>query len=417
MRSIIQSMSLFTILMWADLAAGQNTFPATGNAGIGTASPQGPLHILSPGPPPRALPPPQNGLLLGVDRIDGFKWIQSYGGPLVFNPVGNNVGLGNLDPTHRLDVAGEVRVRANPLTNLLIGGQGSDDVHLDLIKNTSITPAARLEFDGFTDAARHEGEIAFYTRSSADPGPQERMRIRSNGQITMGSVQASSVEAGGLSASGNSVSLTNPAFNILLTLERRAACLRNERGGITLADCLSAAEYAPTIDEGAGRPDTGDLVRLVRHGVNPASDPRAPFVLARSARSCDRDLIGVMASPEAGASGVKIDESYRPLAMYGYFPTKVTVENGPIQRGDPITSSSRPGHGMRATDACRIVGYALEDAERDGVIQVLASLGEYPGASVTALETRLRNLEARLAAMEHHAQRISPLGQDDGNRN
>src|SRR5262245_52965959 len=236
MRSIIQSTLLLTILMWADLAVGQNTFPATDNSGIGTARTQGPLHILSPALPPLGLPSAQNGLLLGVQRTDGFKWIQSYGGPLVFNPVGNNVGLGILDPTHLLDVAGDVRVRANPSTNLLIGG-ALDDVHLDLIKNMSTTPAARLEFDGFTDAARHEGEIAFYTRSSADPGLAERMRIRSDGQIIMGSVQATSVKAGGLSASGNSVTLLNPSFEILLTLERRAACLRNERGGITLADC------------------------------------------------------------------------------------------------------------------------------------------------------------------------------------
>src|SRR5262249_23975856 len=46
-------------------------------------------------------PAAQNGRLLGVDRIDGFKWIQSYGGPLVFNPLEHNVGLGKPDPTHR----------------------------------------------------------------------------------------------------------------------------------------------------------------------------------------------------------------------------------------------------------------------------------------------------------------------------
>jgi hypothetical protein len=68
------------------MAQAQNTFPNTGNVGIGTTSPRGALHILKPGIPPSGLPGPESGLLLGTSDIWGFKWLQSYGGILSLNP-------------------------------------------------------------------------------------------------------------------------------------------------------------------------------------------------------------------------------------------------------------------------------------------------------------------------------------------
>jgi hypothetical protein len=146
-------------------------------------------------------------------------------------------------------------------------------------------------------------------------------------------------------------------------------------------------------------------VSLVPNRGNPSGDPHAPFLLARSEQPCDPRLLGVVSAPESGASGGKITESYLPLAVYGYFPVRVTVENGPIRRGDPITSSSLPGYGMRSTGACRIVGYALEDAERAGEIQMFARLGDHPGEGVATLEARVRMLEARLFALERRSAR------------
>lgn len=377
-------------LVSASLATAQNnTFPATGDAGIGTTQPRGPLHILRAGAPPGGLPASQNGLLLGIESTTGFKWVQSYGGALTLNPTGNDVGIGRTAPTHRLDIGGAARFRTNPSTNLLVRGD-ADDAFVDLVKETSTTPAARLEFEGFTDASRHEGEIVFFTRGTADNNVMERMRIGSDGVLTLGG-------GGQLVVRRAEVSILSPRFRQLRLLSRKPACI-NELGNtdFNVADCLSTAEYAPTVDGGAGTPDIGDLVSLVADATNSAADPHAPFVVAKSTRPCDPHLLGIISDPATGASGRKMAESYLPLAIYGYFPVKVTVENGAIRRGDPITSSSQPGHGMKATAACRIVGYALEDAGASGVIQVLASLGDYPGAGVKALEARLQALEARL---------------------
>jgi hypothetical protein len=68
-----------------------------------------------------------------------------------------------------------------------------------------------------------------------------------------------------------------------------------------------------------------------------------------------------------------------PLAIVGIVPCKVSTENGAIQPGDLLVSSSTPGHAMKGTDRARlvgaVVGKALEPLNQGkGVIQVLVTL-------------------------------------------
>jgi hypothetical protein len=68
-----------------------------------------------------------------------------------------------------------------------------------------------------------------------------------------------------------------------------------------------------------------------------------------------------------------------PLAVVGIVPCKVSAENGQIERGDLLVTSSTPGHAMKGTDRNRmlgaVVGKALEPlSEGEGVIQVLVTL-------------------------------------------
>lgn len=85
---------------------------------------------------------------------------------------------------------------------------------------------------------------------------------------------------------------------------------------------------------------------------------------------------GVLATTH-GLNETAADEV--PLAIVGIVPCKVTVENGPIQPGDLLVSSSTPGYAMKGTDRSRmlgaVVGKALEPiSEGRGVIQVLVTL-------------------------------------------
>jgi len=72
-------------------------------------------------------------------------------------------------------------------------------------------------------------------------------------------------------------------------------------------------------------------------------------------------------------------ESEVPMAMMGIVPTKVSAENGPIERGDLLVSSSRSGYAMKGTDRDRLIGAVIGKAlaplkSGSGVIEVLVSL-------------------------------------------
>jgi len=74
-----------------------------------------------------------------------------------------------------------------------------------------------------------------------------------------------------------------------------------------------------------------------------------------------------------------------PVTLAGCAPCKVTDENGPIKRGDLLTSSSTPGHAMRAKpiqmgglEVYRpgtIIGKALDsNPSGKGIIEVFVTL-------------------------------------------
>lgn len=167
-----------------------------------------------------------------------------------------------------------------------------------------------------------------------------------------------------------------------------------------LSYCSSAAEYVPSIDGGRGYPETADLVSIAPQVKNPYGDKHGPFVVQKSTLACDPHLLGFIVKPESGADGPKLNDHYLPLAIYGYFPAKVTLENGPIKRGDPLTSSSKAGYAMKATDACKIIGYALEDATTEGQIQVLANAGENAASEVAELDVQMQEKDVQIAELK-----------------
>lgn len=87
---------------------------------------------------------------------------------------------------------------------------------------------------------------------------------------------------------------------------------------------------------------------------------------------------GLLASPHhADDAAARANEV--PLAVMGIVPCKVTTENGPIQRGDLLVTSSRPGYAMKGTDRSRmlgaVVGKAMEPLTQGaGTIEMLVTL-------------------------------------------
>ncbi len=92
---------------------------------------------------------------------------------------------------------------------------------------------------------------------------------------------------------------------------------------------------------------------------------------------------GVLGADKDGTSRVDPDEL--PVAIIGIVPTKVSTENGPVQPGDLLTTSSTPGYAMKASPVLvggveiyrtgTTLGKALEPLkEGTGVIKVLVTL-------------------------------------------
>jgi hypothetical protein len=86
---------------------------------------------------------------------------------------------------------------------------------------------------------------------------------------------------------------------------------------------------------------------------------------------------GLLGSTRRVSDAAATDEV--PLAVVGIVPCKVTTENGAIQVGDLLVTSSTPGRAMKGTDRGRlvgaVVGKALEPLQQGtGMIQVLVTL-------------------------------------------
>ena len=86
---------------------------------------------------------------------------------------------------------------------------------------------------------------------------------------------------------------------------------------------------------------------------------------------------GLLGSARNIDSQNAIDEV--PLAVVGIVPCKVTTENGPIQAGDLLVTSSLAGHAMKGTDRSKMLGAVIGKALQSigtgtGVIQVLVTL-------------------------------------------
>jgi hypothetical protein len=135
----------------------QSTSPGTsGDIGMGTITPAGPLHIVGPASaPPSSQPAANNGLILGTNGTASYKWIQSFGGPLTLNPIGNNVGIGTSTPGQLLDVAGSASIDSTgknngTFANNLTFGAGGEGISSTRV-STGTNP---FGLDFWTDFAR-----------------------------------------------------------------------------------------------------------------------------------------------------------------------------------------------------------------------------------------------------------------------
>lgn len=100
----------------------------------------------------------------------------------------------------------------------------------------------------------------------------------------------------------------------------------------------------------------------------------------KAKRSYDRKLLGVVAQSPGLVLGESAVNSL-PVAITGRVPVKVSNKNGAIKIGDPITTSDIPGVGMKATQAGKILGTAMENYDKEEVSKILITVS--PGYYVS----------------------------------
>lgn len=142
------------------------------------------------------------------------------------------------------------------------------------------------------------------------------------------------------------------------------------------ANAWDLAEHFET----GGNLEPGDVVEIA---------PDNPDKTRLSSEAYSSLLLGVISTKPGFVLGVPLNESEQsgttqPVALAGRVPTKVNTENGPIQPGDYLTSSSLPGQAMKATKPGLILGRALESFDgssgQTGKITVLINVSWYGGS-------------------------------------
>jgi hypothetical protein len=139
----------------------------------------------------------------------------------------------------------------------------------------------------------------------------------------------------------------------------------NARGSFNTTASPDVAEYI----QAAKDVEAYDLVSISEKQGEVEGIWGERVMVEKAARPYDHRIIGVIAD---GGSAMNIGAGYRdmddnvkggakPLAIAGRVPVKFSLENGPVRKGDALTSSSKPGYAMKATEAGPTVGIALED--------------------------------------------------------
>jgi|GEM_PF-1263406 len=224
---------------------------------------------------------------------------------------------------------------------------------------------------GETGASTDEGGIAMYTVTSG-PVIRKSVYIKPNGDFGIGIDPTATLHVNG---------------NVKIeTVTNRGV------GGNVKSLNWSTAD--PEVMRNNDIAELFDASEEVEAGEVLVVDDKKDLKLRKSAAPYEKGIVGIVSgspailfegsqlqigSPEGFTKGTK-----PPVALAGRVPCKVSLENGPIERGDLLTSSSTPGHAMKATDREKsfgtILGKALEpfdagpEGEKTGKIVILVTL-------------------------------------------
>ncbi len=245
--------------------------------------------------------------------------------------------------------------------NMWVGGNGADgDLVLFPNGGNNVTlEQATIHLDGaggniFAGGQGTDGDVVLRSERGLD-----RIRLDASG---------GNMWIGGNGADGDIVVFAASGDNT--TLSQATIHINGDAGDIILqnADCAEDFEVAESVDAEPGSVMViGDDGRL--------SVGSLPY---------DRKVAGIVAGAGQCRPGVVLGRrpdavNAMPIALTGRVYCKVDADHGAIEVGDLLTTSSTPGHAMKAVDPLRafgsVIGKALEPlAAGCGLIAVLVTL-------------------------------------------
>jgi outer membrane lipoprotein-sorting protein len=270
-----------------------------------------------------------------------------------------NIDLGEVT----IESTGDVGIgTSNPVSNIDIVDNSNSVIGLRFVNtNTGSSARQRIYFDN------EEGGVAgiqVWGSGAASSNEMTFFNNRSGGEIRFATGARDRVT---LTESGNlGIGVTNPSTAL-------------EVDGTTRTDVLTitgGADLAEPFDINTDQPlEPGSVVVI---------DENDPGALEISSEPYDARVAGVI----SGAGGINtglsmsqegLSKDGQNVALSGRVYVRATTANGPIQPGDLLTTSSLPGHAMKATDTDKTRGTVLGKAmsrlhNGEGLVLVLVSL-------------------------------------------
>jgi hypothetical protein len=150
------------------------------------------------------------------------------------------------------------------------------------------------------------------------------------------------------------------------------------------------------LEDHSAQYEPGDVIVLSKLGyfVETVGEPYSKRVLG--VYTTNPGFIG-------GATAEEDPPNSVPVGLIGVCPTKVCTENGSIEIGDYLTTSSTPGVAMKASKPCIAIGRAMDSFEEIGIgkINIFVNAGWHDtGNGYQKLEAENAELRARIERLE-----------------
>jgi hypothetical protein len=385
-------------------AVAQNTFPASGNVGVGTTKPGVTLDVNAGSANVAQVHVSSSGsdAAMSFDNTASggrnYWWDSGSGGAgvgpgnftiwdatvnaarLAINPLGY-VGIGTTDPQAPLQVQGNIFSNLSGIGSYLIPDYGIANAYTQGLGMNAyfdgtnwILPSDSANSGGALILNSHEyGNITFFTfpsqgsssQSINNIGSYARMVIANNGYVGIGTTAPSA----NLEVNG-SVKLTRGS----------GASMTFQDGSVqsyAWTGVLTGGDYAESVDVIGDRTkyEPGDVLVI---------DPASEGHFLKSTAAYSTSVTGVYSTrPGVVGRRQKTDKTQMkdevPMAMTGIVPVKVSAENGPVEPGDLLVTASTPGYAMKGTDRAQMLGAVIGKAlghldEGTGVVEAVVTL-------------------------------------------